>query len=112
MTEKNYLAYLSEVVETCSVKWSHKKQVYLDDCDSNWYTNMFLDYCNNYISQDTFIQNEIMPRIECNAITDEIQIKRAAGNMLDMFRGISGCRPMMSFERVGEVCINILKEGF
>lgn len=99
---------MSDVVTACSKKWSDP---YLCncECDSNWMTNMYLDYNNNYISRDTFIENEIMPSLDWKSFEERNKIKTCAESLLDMFRGIGMCQCALPYDRVGEICIKILK---
>lgn len=109
MKEKSYVAIVSEVVDACSKKWPDPNKCSMCECDSNWYTNMYLDYSNNYISPNVFIESEILPNMEWDTIGEERDIRLASSSLLDMFCGVSHCQPMLSYERIGEICIKILK---
>lgn len=106
---KSYVSTMSDVVTKCSLKWAHGNKRYLCDNDSNWFTNMYLDYSNNYVSQDTFIECEIYPVVECKTDVDEHYMRTAIESLMGLFCAVSQCQPMLSYERVGEICIRILK---
>lgn len=90
---------ISKVVTACANKWTNKG-------DSNWYTNMYLDYLNNYLTQDRFIENEIEP-----IIGDEWSglVYAIVTSLLELSTSISYLQPMLTYEQVGEVAIKILK---
>lgn len=97
-----YVIMVGKVVTACADKWKDKG-------DSNWYTNMYLDWLNNYITVDRFVENEIEPIVECE---DTIQAKYrhdAVIALINLFSGIRHLQPMISAERVGEIGMTILK---
>lgn len=100
---------MSEVVNACSTKWSDPKKCYMCECDSNWMTNMYLDYNNNYISRDTFIENEILPMLKWISNYDRFRLTDAAESLINLFNSIGKCQSALSYERIGEICIKILK---
>lgn len=106
--EKSIVTIMSEVVNACSNKWSDPEQCTCE-CDSNWMTNMYLDYMNNYISYKTFAENEVMTRLDWNSFNDRVKIVNAVKALLDLFHNIGYCQSALSYERVGEICIKILK---
>lgn len=97
-----YVRIVNRVVTLCADKWENKG-------DSNWLTNMFMDYQNNYISISTFIELEIQPMIQARHIQDEIEIETVAKNLIYLFSSIDHLQPMLPYERVGEIGMNILK---
>lgn len=109
---KHYAQNVSEVVNLCSTKWSDPTKCSMCERDSNWYTNMYLDYSNNYISQETFVENEILPYMNWTSIYEECTIRCTPQYLLDMFISIGHLQPMLSYERIGEICIKILKGEF
>lgn len=110
--DKSYATIMSEVVNACSKKWSDKDQCYLCECDSNWYTNMYLDYSNNYLSWDTFVTNEILPRLDWGSDNERLKYKNSAHSLLTLFESVGYVQPMLSHERIGEICVKILKGEF
>lgn len=107
---------MSEVVNACSKKWSDKDKCYLCECDSNWITNMYLDYTNNYLNADTFAQNEVLDFMELNGNeifgSDVVRYRSAVKALINLFSSVGFCQPMLNHERVGEICIKILKGEF
>lgn len=104
---------MSELVDVCSKKWSDKNKCYLCECDSNWITNMFLDYSNNYIKRQTFIDEEVLPLIAWRNTHEHWQYSKGVENLLNLYQSIGVCNPyMLSHERIGEICIKILKGEF
>lgn len=97
-----YVIMVSKVVTACADKWENKG-------DSNWYTNMYLDFLNNYLTESTFIELEVHPLIQSRHIKDEIDIETISKNLLGLFRSIGHLQPMISAERVGEIGMKILK---
>lgn len=106
---QSQVSFISEVVNACSQKWSDKNKCYMCDCDSNWFTNMYLDYNDNYITRDNFIENEIMPMLDWDTEVDRYRLKGAAESLIALFVNIGNCQPMLPCERIGEICIKILK---
>lgn len=114
--DKSYVAIMSEVVNLCSKKWSDQKECCLCECDSNWYTNMYLDYSNNYVAEETFITSEIMNRFELEGrefkAYENLKYESAARSLIHLFQSVGYVQPMLSHERIGEICIKILKGEF
>lgn len=99
---ESYAVIVSKVVTACAKKWESKG-------DSNWYTNMYLDWLNNYLTEATFIEIEVHPLIQSRHLQDEIRVETVAKNLLDLFRSIGHLQPMYSHALIGEICIKILK---
>lgn len=97
-----YVIMVGKVVTACADKWKDKG-------DSNWFTNMYLDYMNNYISVNRFVENEIEPVVECENALQELERMRAASALISLFSGIGHLQPMLNAEQVGKVAMKILK---
>lgn len=106
---QSQVSFVSKVVTACSQKWSDKNKCYMCDCDSNWFTNMYLDYNNNYVSRDNFIENEIMPMLDWDSAYGRFRLHDCAESLLNLFNSIGECQSALSYERIGEICIKILK---
>lgn len=106
------VVFMSRVVNACSKKWSDPDKCYLCDCDSNWMTNMCLDYNNNYIIRDIFIGNEIMPLLKWDSDYERLRLLCAAHSLLGLFNSVEECQPMLSYKQIGEICIKILQGKF
>lgn len=102
---------MSRVVNACSKKWQNPDKRYLCDCDSNWMTSMYFDY-NNYISSDTFIENEIMPLLKWDSDYERFRLLSAAHSLLSLFNSVGECQPTFSYKQIGETCIKILQGKF
>lgn len=100
--DKSYAVVVSEVVTACAKNWESKG-------DSNWYTNMYLDYLNNYILDSTFMELEVQPLMQTRHLQDEIYVETVGKNLLNLFRSIGNLQPMLTHEQVGEVAMRILK---
>lgn len=99
-----YVKIVSKVVTACADKWRDKG-------DSNWYTNMYLDYFNNYLTREVFIENEILSTVGYNQddATEERLVKTYGMKLLELYHAVGHLQPMLSHERVGEICMRVLK---
>lgn len=118
--KKSIVAIMSEVVTFCSTKWMDPNKCSMCECDSNWITNMYLDYTNNYITWSTFAIEEILTPMEIEREEDfgveyaeykcaVYSLMELFRSLMELFRSIGNCQPAISHERVGEICIKILK---
>lgn len=93
-----YVKTVGKVVTACADKWKDKG-------DSNWFTNMYLDFLNNYISHDTFVEEEIETIVgECSSPVHAIGM-----SLLGLFVAICHLQPTLTYEQTGEVAMRILK---
>lgn len=111
--KKSIIAIMSEVVTFCSTKWMDPNKCSMCECDSNWLTNMYLDCLNNYIDWNTFAIEEVLTPMEIEREEDfgieYAEYKCAVRSLIDLFRSVGFCQSAISHERVGEICIKILK---
>lgn len=98
----NYTKKVGDVVEYCAARFA-------DEGVSNWYTNMYLYWLNNYITQERFYEDEILEKLQTDDATTNHHIYMAFKALMGLFYNVAHVQPHLSYGRVGEICIKILK---
>lgn len=79
--------------------------------DSNWLTNMYLIYTNEYLSWETFYEHEILPHLPISSMTraDEAHMISQCENLRNLFCATAHLGgEKASWHQIGETLLKML----